>query len=135
MIQYGARANEQAIRTALQSIAVFAAFTTSPTSSNATAVVGALNQRVSTSLTAQGRQQSLADIQTDLATAQVALKDVSARHSQAQVTLQNIVDQTESISADKVATEILALHTALQASYQTTSMLAGLTLTKFLPPG
>jgi hypothetical protein len=63
------------------------------------------------------------------------LKDVSARHSQAQVTLQNIVDQTESISADKVATEILALQTALQASYQTTSMLAGLTLTKFLPPG
>jgi len=31
-----------------------------------------------------------------------------------------------------VATEILALQTNLQASYQTTSMLAQLTLTKYL---
>jgi flagellar hook-associated protein 3 FlgL len=134
-IQYGARANEQAIRSALQAVAAFAVVTTSPTSPNATALVSALNQRVATNLKPQGTQQSVADIQTDLATAQVALKDVSARHSQAQVTLQNIVDQTESISTDQVATEILALQTTLQASYQTTSMLAGLTLTKFLVPG
>jgi hypothetical protein len=134
-IQYGARANEQAIRSALQAVAAYAVISTSPTNPNATALVSALNQRVATSLKPQGTQQSVADIQTDLATAQVALKDVSARHSQAQVTLQNIVDQTESISTDQVATEILALQTTLQASYQTTSMLAGLTLTKFLVPG
>jgi flagellin-like hook-associated protein FlgL len=135
IIQYGARANEQAIRSALQSVAAFAVVTTSPTSPNATALVSALNQRVATSLTPQGTQQRVADIQANLATAQVELKDVSARHSQAQITLQNIVDQTENVSTDQVATEILALQTALQASYQTTSMLAGLTLTKFLPPG
>src|SRR5712675_2542415 len=105
-IQYGARANEQAIRSALQAVAAYAVVSTSPTSPNATALVSALNQRVATSLKPQGTQQSVADIQTDLATAQVALKDVSARHSQAQVTLQNIVDQTESISTDQVATEI-----------------------------
>jgi len=135
MIQYGVRANEQAIRSALQSVAAFAAVTTSPTSANATALVSALNQRVATSLTPQGRQQSVADIQTDLATAQVAMKDVSARQSQAQLTLQNVVDQTENISSDQVATEILALQTRLQASYQTTSMLSQLTLVKYLPVG
>ena len=135
MIQYGVRANEQAIRSALQSVAAFAAVTTSPTSPNATAAVSALNQRVATSLTPQGRQQSVADIQTDLATAQVAMKDVSARQSQAQLTLQNVVDQTENISSDQVATEILALQTRLQASYQTTSMLSQLTLVKYLPVG
>ena len=134
-IQYGVRANEQAVRSVLQSVAAFAVVTTSAASPNATALVSALNQRVAASLTPKGRQQSVADIETDLATAQVALKDVSARHSQAQVTLQNIVDQTETISNDQVATEILALQTALQASYQTTSILAGLTLTKFLPAG
>ena len=37
--------------------------------------------------------------------------------------------------AQQVATEVLALQTSLQASYQTTSMLAQLTLTKYLPPG
>ncbi|OIQ63558.1 hypothetical protein GALL_549000 [mine drainage metagenome] len=49
--------------------------------------------------------------------------------------LQNIVDQTETASTQQVASEILALQTTLQASYETTSMLAGLTLTKFLPAG
>ncbi|HEX3114000.1 MAG TPA: flagellar protein [Bradyrhizobium sp.] len=134
-IQYGVRANEQAIRSALQAVAAYAAVTTLPASPNATALVSALNQRVATSLTPQGRQQSVADIETDLATAQIAMKDVSARQSQAQVTLQNLVDQTETISSDQVATEILALQTRLQASYQTTSMLSQLTLVKYLPVG
>jgi len=134
-IQYGVRANEQAIRSALQSVAVFAAVTTSPTNPNATGLVSALAQRVAINLTPTGRQQSVADIETDLATAQVAMKDVSARQSQAQLTLQNVVDQTETISSDQVATEILALQTRLQASYQTTPMLSQLTLVKYLPVG
>jgi flagellar hook-associated protein 3 FlgL len=45
------------------------------------------------------------------------------------------VDTTETVSTDQVATEILAVQNALQASYQTTSMLSQLTLTKFLPIG
>jgi hypothetical protein len=49
--------------------------------------------------------------------------------------LQGIVDQAENVSSDQVATEILALQTSLQASYQTTSMLSQLTLTKYLPVG
>ena len=132
-IQYGVRANEQAIRAALQSVAVFASVTMSPASANATALVTALNQRVATNLTPTGRQQSLADIATDLASAQVAMKDISARQGQSQVMLQSLVDQTESISSDQVATELLALQTRLQASYQTTAMLAQLSLVKYLP--
>jgi hypothetical protein len=134
-VQYGVRANEQAIRSALQSIAVFASVTTSPTSANATGVITALSQRVAAGLTAQGRQQSLADISTDLASAQVALKDITARQNQSKIVLQNLVDQTETVSTDQVATEILALQTRLQASYQTTALLSQLTLTKFLPLG
>jgi hypothetical protein len=37
------------------------------------------------------------------------------------------------VAPDQVASQILALQTALQASYQTTSMLSQLSLTKFLP--
>ena len=134
-IQYGVRANEQAIRSALQSVAVFASVTMSPTSANATALVTALNQRVATTLTPQGRQQSLADIGTDLASAQVAMKDIAARQSQSKIMLQNLVDQSETVSSDQVATELLALQTRLQASYQTTAMLSQLTLVKYLPVG
>ena len=134
-IQYGVRANEQAIRSALQSVAVFAAVTTSPNNANSTALIGALNQRVATSLTPQGTQQSVADIQTDLASAQVAIKSIGDRQSQSQLMLQDLVDQTENVSSDQVATEILALQTRLQASYQTTSMLSQLSLVKYLPVG
>ncbi len=63
------------------------------------------------------------------------MKDATARQTQTKSALQNLVDQTEGISQDQVASEILALQNSLQASYQTTSMLAQLSLTKFLPPG
>jgi len=134
-VQYGVRANEQAIRAALQGVAVFASVTTSPTNPNSTSVVTALNQRVAAVLTPTGRQQSLADIATDLASAQVAMKDIAARQDQSQVMLQSLVDKSESISSDEVATELLALQTRLQASYQTTSMLSQMSLVKYLPVG
>jgi flagellar hook-associated protein 3 FlgL len=63
------------------------------------------------------------------------MTDTSARQAQSQTMLQNMVTNTETVSTQTVATEILALQTDLQASYQTTSMLSQLTLTKYLPIG
>ena len=63
------------------------------------------------------------------------MQDASARQAQSQTMLQNLVDSTETVSTQQVASEILALQTALQASYQTTSMMSQLTLTKYLPLG
>ena len=60
------------------------------------------------------------------------MKDATARQKQAQGMLQSIVDQTETISPDQVASQILALQTSLQASYQTTSMLSQMSLMKYL---
>jgi hypothetical protein len=134
-VQYGAQANEQAIRAALEGVAVFAAVTTSPTGVNSAAQVAALSDRTATNLTPQPGQQTISDIQTDFAAAQNMMKEAGARQSQTKTLLQSIVDQTETVSTQQVASELLALQTALQASYQTTSILAGLTLTKFLPPG
>jgi len=134
-VQYGAQANELAVRAQLEGVAVFAAVTTSPTGANSAAEAAALSQRTATNLTPQAGQQTIADIQTEFGVAQNMMKAASARQSQTQNLLQNIVDQTETVSTQQVASEILALQTTLQASYQTTSMLAGLTLTKFLVPG
>ena len=131
-VQYGARANETAIRRQLQSLAVLAAVTTTPTNPNAAAQVAALSQRVAQNLAPAPGQQTIQDIQSDFATAQLTMKDATARQKQTQAMLQNIVDQAESISPDQVASQILALQTNLQASYQTTAMLAQLSLTKFL---
>jgi flagellar hook-associated protein 3 FlgL len=135
VVAYGAQANEQAIRTQLEGVAVFAAVTVSPTAANSSATVAALSQRIATNLTPQPGQQTIADIQTDFANAQNTMKEATDRQTQTQTLLQNIVDQTETASTQQVASQILALQTTLQASYETTSMLAGLTLTKFLLPG
>ena len=131
-VQYGIRANEQAIRSQVQTLAVFAAVTTA-VSPNAALQVQALSERVAQNLMLQPGRQTIEDIQSDLATAQLTMKNAKSRQTQAQGLLQGIIDQAESVSRDQVASQILALQTSLQASYQTTAMLSQLTLTKYLP--
>ena len=133
-VQFGAQANEQAIRNALQQIAVYAAVVVNPPgSSNGGAQASALSQRINDNLTPQPGQQAISDIQTEFATAQNTMKDVKARQTQSQTALQDLISNTEGISQNQVASEILALQTSLQASYQTTAMLSQLSLVKFLP--
>ncbi|WP_448030905.1 flagellar protein [Bradyrhizobium liaoningense] len=131
-VQYGAQANEDAIRRQLQAIAVFGTFSTSPTGQYSGGQVSALSLRVTQALTQQPGQQRVEDIQTDIAMAQNTMKDATTRQTQAKAQLQSIIDQAESASPDQVASEILALQNALQASYQVTSNLAQLSLVKFL---
>lgn len=131
-VQYGAQADESAIRSQLQSIAVFGVFSTSPTGQYSGAQVAALSQRTTQALSVQTGQQKIEDIQTDLAMAQNTMKDAGTRQTQAKAQLQSIVDQAESASPDQVASEILSLQNALQASYQTTANLAQLSLVKYL---
>jgi flagellin-like hook-associated protein FlgL len=131
-VQYGAQANEDAIRKELQAVAVFGTFSTSPTGQYAGGQVAALSLRTTQALTKQPGQQRLEDIQTDLAMAQNTMKDAGTRQTQAKAQLQSIIDQAESASPDQVASEILSLQNALQASYQVTSNLSQLSLVKFL---
>ncbi len=134
-VNYGIQANEQAIRQQLEGIAVYAAVTESPTGANSAAQAGALSSRIATNLTSQPGQQQISDIQTDLANAQSTIKAASARQTQSQSILQNMIDSTETVSTEQVASQILAIQSSLSASYQTTSMLSQLTLTKFLSGG
>jgi flagellar hook-associated protein 3 FlgL len=133
VVQFGAQANEQAIRQAVQAVATYAAVTLSPTGTNSSAAAAALSNRIAANLTPQAGQQKISDIQTDLATAQNVMKDATARQAQAKTALQSLVSDTEGIDQNQVASEILQLQTDLQASYQTTSMLSQLSLVKFLP--
>ncbi len=131
-VQYGAQADEDAIRKQMQAVAVFGTFSTSPTGQYAGGQVAALSLRTTQALTKQPGEQRIEDIQTDIAMAQNTMKDASTRQTQAKAQLQSIIDQAESASPDQVASEILALQNALQASYQVTSNLSQLSLVKFL---
>jgi flagellar hook-associated protein 3 FlgL len=132
-VDYGVQANEQGIASQLQAIAAFAAFTVSPSSSNAAAQISDMSASVAQALSTQPNQQSIQDIQTDLANAQAAMSTASSLQTQSKASLQDIVSQVETVSPDEVASQILSLQTSLQASYQTTSMLSQLSLVKFLP--
>ena len=134
-VQFGAQANEQAIRQALQAVATYASVTVSPSASTSPTAINALSQRIAANLTPTGSQQTLQEMQTDFANAQTTMQDAQARQTQTQTALTNLVSNTEGINQNQVASEILALQTDLQASYQTTSMLSQLSLVKFLPAG
>ncbi len=133
-VQYGARADEQALRTELQNVAVFAAVTTSATNPNASAVVAALNQRVANNLATIPGTQTIQDIQADFAGAQASIQSAANRQTQSSTMAQTMLDHIEGVNNDEVATKIMALQTALQASYQTTSQLYQMSLVKYLPP-
>jgi flagellar hook-associated protein 3 FlgL len=131
-VQYGARADEQAFRHALQNIAVYAAVTTNASNPNASTQVTALSQRIGANLAPQNGQQSIQDIQAEFAGAQTAIKASTDRQTQMKGMAQTMLDSIEGISTDEVATKILALQTALQASYQTTATLYQTNLLKYI---
>ena len=133
-VQYGARANEQALRWQLQNIAAYCAVTTTANNLNATAQVSALSERVAANLAPQQGQQSIEDMEADFAGAQTAMKSASDRMTQTKTMTQTMLDSLEGVNNDQVASEVMQLQTNLQASYQTTSMLFQTSLLKFMTP-
>jgi flagellar hook-associated protein 3 FlgL len=131
-VQYGARANEQGLRWQLQTLAAYAAVSTSPQDPNASGQLLALSSRVNLNFGPQSGQQSIQDIQADFAGAQTAMKAASDRQAQTTTMTQTMLDSIEGISDEEVATKIIALQTSLQASYQTTSRLYQTSLLNYL---
>jgi flagellar hook-associated protein 3 FlgL len=131
-VNYGMRANEQALRTALQNVAVFAATSYSPASANANEAYQALAQRVGTALDGAQGQQKVADISAEIASAQTAFSAAKSRHTQTSNVLTDLLQKVESVPQEEVGAQILSLQTSLQASLQTTALLAKMSLVNFL---
>jgi flagellar hook-associated protein 3 FlgL len=130
-VSYGARANEDALRTLVQNVATLAAVTISPTDPNAVGLSSELDQRLTANLGAPGTQ-TVTDIESDLASAQTSLKAAKDRHQQANSTLNDFLQQIEGVSNEDVGAQLLTLQTRMQASMQVTSMLSQLSLVNFL---
>ena len=131
-LQYGMRANEQALRSTVQSIAVFAAVSFSQSDPNAQQAYAALQHRLSTQLAGPVGQQQVSDIQGALAATQTAMAASKDRHNQTTSTLDQVVQDVEGAPTERVAAQILALQTSLQATLQTTAMLLQTNLLKYL---
>jgi flagellin-like hook-associated protein FlgL len=132
VVSYGMRANEQALRTTVQSIAVFAATTFSGTDPDAVGNYDSLKQRIATALNGAPGLQQITDIQAELAGAQTAAAAAKDRHQQTTLMVQNFLQDVEGAPQEEVAAQLLALQTSLQASLQTTAMLLQTNLLKYL---
>ena len=132
VVGYGARANEQGLRTSVQSLAVFAATQFSSTDPNGEAQYAALKQRIGAALNGGPNQQTTADISGQLAGAQVALNDAKDRHDQTSTTLQNLLQRLTGAPTEQVAAQILSMQTTLQDTLQTTAMLLKTSILQYL---
>lgn len=132
-IAYGARANEDALRSTISSIAVYASMSFSASDPNAKARFAAVSQRVGDTLAdPPNGQQKLQDMQAELAFAQTTMADATKRQQQRKATLEDLLGSIEQAPQEEVAAQILTLQTRLQASLQTTSMLYQLSIVNYL---
>jgi flagellin-like hook-associated protein FlgL len=131
-LSYGMRANEDGLRLATQSIAVFAAVTFSPSDPDGEARYAALKQRITVTLDGPPSTQRITDIEADIAALHNALQSAKERHQQATSTLGQLLQEVEGAPTEEVAAKILALQTSLQATLQTTAMLLRTNLLEYL---
>jgi flagellar hook-associated protein 3 FlgL len=126
------RGNEQGLRTIVQNLATLAAVSISSSNPNAGDLSTALSTRLTSKLSGTPGVQTVADIETDLAGAQVSIKAAKDRHQQQNATLSDYLQQIEGVSNEDVGAQILTLQTRLQASMQVTSMMYKTSLVNFM---
>jgi flagellar hook-associated protein 3 FlgL len=133
-IDYGMRANEQAISTLVGNVAVMAASTYSASDPNAQASYQATTQDVAANLDGQPGTQQISDIEADLANAQTTVSNAGTLNTQTQSTLQQMVQNIDGVNQDQVSEQILTIQNALSASMSVTARLAQLSLVNYLAP-
>jgi hypothetical protein len=133
-IEYGMRANEQALTTLVANVAVLAATTYSATDPNAQTNYQALSQKVAANLDGQPNTQSISDIEASLANAQTTVSNAGTLNTQTQTTLQNMLQNIDGVNQNQIGEDILTLQNTLSASMSVTARLAQLSLVNYLSP-
>jgi len=131
-VSYGMRANEPALSSTVESVAVLAAVSYSPTDPNAASAYAALTQRLATALSGAPGTQTVSDIEADLANAQVTINTAKTNNQQTQSAISDMLQQIEGVSDAQLGAQILQLQNSLQASMSTVGRLAQINLVNYL---
>ncbi len=131
-IDYGMRANEQALTTLVANVAVLAATTYSPSDPNAQASYQSLSQEVTANLVGPPGTQTIDDIAGDLANAQTTVNNASTLNTQTQTTLQDMMQNIDGVNQSQIGEDILTLQNNLSASMSVSARLAQLSLVNYL---
>lgn len=133
-VSYGMRANEQALSSTVENVALLAAVSYSPTDPNAASSYAALTQKVATALSGPPGTQTVSDIEADLANAQTTINTAKTTNQQTQATLSDMLQQIEGVSDAQLGAQILQVQNSLQASMSTVARLAQINLVNYLAP-
>ncbi|HEX3502045.1 MAG TPA: flagellar biosynthesis protein FlgL [Xanthobacteraceae bacterium] len=133
-IDYGMRANEQAITNLVKNVAVLAATTYSASNTNAKASYEALSQKVEVNLNPVSGTQSISDIESDLANAQITVTNTTKLNTQTQTTLNDILQNVDGVNQNNVGEQLLTLQNSLSASLSVSARIAQLSLVNYLSP-
>ncbi len=131
-LSFGARADEDALRTVVQNLALLAAETFSASAPGDQERYGQLRNRVSNDLSFNPPGQSILQIIAEFGQKQGVMGDVRDRHIATENTTGEILGDIENAEAFEVSSQILQLQTRLEASFQISSRLSELSLLNFL---
>ena len=127
-VAIGARANEAGFQKVLAALGALVADSFPHTDATSQRRYSGLAERVSTTLGGA----AVDDIAGDFALANATFATASDRLAQTRTQLEDTLDGVENADPNAVAAKLLATQTRLQASYQTTSLVAKLSLVNYL---
>jgi len=137
-VAYGIEANESGLLRLVRSQASMAVEnfldTDAGTEADSKARYDAMARRQQLQLSESHNSErgSIEILTMEMAIARNSLKSATTRHTDYKAQLDNLLSDVETVSKEDVAMEILALQTRLQASYQVTSMVSQLSLSKYM---
>lgn len=133
-VKYGVQANENGLVSLIRSLAAMAVETyptadpTTPGRFDAMAV----RQQERLSEAHNNETGSIEVVTIELNLAKTRMGNISEHLTSSDAQLKTMLEEIEGVSKEEVAMEILALQTRLEASYQTTALVAQLSLVNFL---
>jgi len=131
-VAYGARADEDPLRTVLKQTAILAAERFDADVDSDADRYAALTDRLVDELSPKGGAGILQDMMVELSYKHVVIDKADQRHDEALAFVENNLANAEGVDLDEVAAKILRLQTQLQASFETTSILSRLSLVNFI---
>lgn len=131
-IAYGARANEDALRSSLREMAVFAAQRYDVDDPSAANRYTEMANRTRANLDDVSGATLPRSVALEIGTASTLMEATKERHVATRAIFNDILEQTDGISQEEVAARLLNIQTRLEASYSVTALLRDLSLVNFL---
>src|SRR5262249_50051345 len=122
------------IREFLENLGAFAAMELDSNTAIGKKQYGEMIERLRPAMAEDGGGASLRAVATDITQVAAFSQAAGERHKTQKATLETMLANVEGVTKEEVAATILALQTNLTASYQTTAIIAQLSLVNYICP-